>query len=511
MNKRWVEFDGATERSGPALCGQANMVLCVPGSDPMHFNASLVWAVDAPVEKLVAAVRSMLLRHEALRTTYEVDGGTVRQIVHGAGRLPVDLVPDGDAETVRHELRSRRFDVREELPVRVAVVLDARSSPSHIVFVLCHSAVDSAGIALFAKEYAALLADEEPAAPTVQPLDLVEAESSESGRRRADAALAYWEQQLRTLPQSSLAYAGADPARTAYPRVQVRSSAAAKAVQAIAERTQASRSAVLMAAVAHLAGFVSSQQALALTSLSANRFAGNVRGLLGTLAQDALIPVTVGATFDETVANVRSKSMQAYRHGRFDAARLWDLIGEVGAEQGTAYARDLVFNDMSGVSMPGLMPPAEPGAVEPSAAQLTVWVTNLDEELDLTAWVDPAYADGAEFVRGLLRLLAGAEHRDPATGELAALTGLSPLDRGPAWARINGHWVSLPETREVIGGVLADVPHEVDIVDGRLHCRVGRPGSWTRETLHRAVVGALRGRLAAIAPTHYHFDMETGR
>lgn len=544
-----VRFADQTSRSGPLSYGHANIVRSIDVDDePSRLNLAMVF--DAPADggqdRVAGQLRRLLERHESLRTTYRL-APPATQHVQAAGELAVELVEsDGDpletAERTARRLRALPFDLEAELPVRAAVVT-RDGAPRHLVWVVTHAAMDVGACEVLYAEWSALSAGEDlPEPAALEPADVSALEQTPAIRRLTEGAVRYWQSQLERLPQAVFT----PPARTAAAKTDwlhagltVRSRSASGHAAAVAARTGASPSSVVHAALAALVGHVADQPTVVTTSLSGNRVVRKLRGFFGSLAQDALLPVDLAGLsgFDDAVRQVRSAGLAAYRYSWFDPAALWQAIDGVCARRGISFARDLVFNDLSvlataadspdrsargrlpGVWIPGHQPasaddPAIGGSLEWLPAEdipcrFFVCVHRLDEEFELTLWVDPLTLSRdqvEEFGAALLRLLRTAAERDVPLAELPALTGLVPVRRGEGWYRCDNSWVELDAVRALSAEVVGDAPHLVTAVPDerlghRLVCHLTKPAD--PEEVHARFLAALPGRVTAMAPHGY--------
>lgn len=480
-----VNFSGLPSREGPLTHGQANMVRCVRTDPPEHMNYRVVRPLPAgvPVEE---AVLTLVTRHESLRTTFHGDV----QRVHGSGEVQVGAAAD---HTVR-------FDLENELPLRVGV------SGDQVTLVTTHSAADAAGLAVLLADWDDIVVGKPLEAVTApQPVDVALAETSAAGRKRAGAALRYWEGALTRVPRSTLAVSVDDTGHEwRLPRLRVRSAGAARALTRIAARTGVSASSAVLAAYAALAGLRGGVPLTGVLSISANRFRPDLRSYVGPLAQDALVPVPVSRDFGEVLAGMRGAALGAYQNSRFDADALISIMERVQRDRGLFFARDLVFNDMSGTGRPGR--PATSGdevrAVWLPEATLpcrtALWVHRLHGELDLTLWADPRVLprdDAFSLGEGIARVLIAAA--DGNAGDISDISGIAPIERDDSWVFTDGQWVSLPEVTRLVtdaGGIAASV-------DRDLVCRV--ESALTPGELHTECLRLLPGRMAAITPRHY--------
>ncbi|WP_369794635.1 condensation domain-containing protein [Kutzneria sp. 744] len=149
------------------------------------------WVVAVPErlpdDQVREVVRSLVLRHEVLRTTFDADGdGRPRQSVHED--VLVAALPHIEDEQSRHLFVETPFDVTSESPIRFG-----RTSAGDLIFVVSHIAADGTGAWILVDELTELLAaraqrrDARLGADVPQPVDRACHERA-GGRPRADPA-----------------------------------------------------------------------------------------------------------------------------------------------------------------------------------------------------------------------------------------------------------------------------------------------------------------------------------
>ncbi|HEU4422435.1 MAG TPA: condensation domain-containing protein [Pilimelia sp.] len=534
-----VPFAGWSAREGPLTLGQRNVLRWMRDVPPDSQDLMLPVAVPVPagatLDTVTAVVRELARRHESLRTTLsDTDGGDVRQRVAGSGELvivryeggatPDDLLPD-----VVAGLTAKGIHPELELPLRAAVVT-GHGTPRHLVLAVSHLAVDAASAELLRRQLTRLLAPGGAQAPyplARQPVDQAEIEATPQVRARLDRAVGYWRTRLERAPQAMFAVPAHEPGRAAYRAVRLRSRALALAASAVAARTRTGRATAVLAAVSAVVGHHAGQADCVVVAVAGNRQAPELRGYVGQLAQDALITVSLSpAPFDEFVRRVWAASLNAYRHSQFDAVRLWRVIDEVGERRGTKFARDLVFNDLSGYAPAPAAPAADAADLAaaladtelawlPAAAlpvRLICYVNRLDpDRAELVVWADVRRLPAdrlAEAVRGVERLLVEAATRQVDLADIGAISGLSPVERGAGWHLVDACWVELAEVRRLVADALPAYQSGVfvtaDAGEPRLVAYLaaaGRP--LDPRDAHQACLAALPGRSTAMAPRRY--------
>ena len=509
-----VAFAGGTAREGPPTVAQRNVLRSMRHQETDGHNFALSLVVPLPGGVRLAgvgeAVRRLVLRHESLRTSFTGDG---RQCVAGDGELVVAVREDGSAHDVAALLTATRIDPSTPAPLRAAVVT-VDGAPRHAVLALSHAAVDAASVEVLRHEFAALLRDPdavlEPAA--WHPVDQAAVEQTDRSRVRLAQALDYWRDTLARVPQCMFAVPPEPVGRAVYRAARLRSRALARAASVVAARTRTSRSAAVLAALSAIVGRYTGQPDCVVTAVAGNRLAPELRGYVGPLAQDALIAFPLGgASFDELVRRAFAASLRAYRHSRFDAVELWRVIEATGHARGTSFARDFVFNDLSGYAPGGSRSGADtefawlPAADLP--ARFVCYVNRLDgSDAELVLWADvrritPARLELAarDVERVLLAAAAGGpDAGDPDPGGPAEL---STVERGPDWRYLDSCWVDLAEVRRLVADALPAFHSGVFCDDGALVAFLAPELDPARA--HEACMIVLPGRETAMAPQRY--------
>jgi hypothetical protein len=516
-----VRFTGGRARTGPATLGQTNMVRSVGIDDPAGSNARLIWEVPVGVDvaRLAFVVTTLLLRHDSLRTTFPEAG---RQSVAGEGSLEMSVYEADDAyacaDDVAPRLRAIRFDPVTELPVRAAVIT-SHGVPAGLILILCHTAVDAASQSILRREVTALLAGEElPPPGAMQPVDLGETEQTPAGQRRIASALRYWDDLLSTTPQAMFAVPGVGPTEWMLPRLTLRSTAAAPALARIADRTGAGRATVVLAALCALIGRRLGVRTAVVAMLAANRLLPHLTDYVGTISQDALMSAELDVTtFDELVGRIRDRSLAAYRRSTFDSVALWNVIDGVAARRGTHWARDCVFNDLTGLGQGSGPADVTDSAIrlewlpaEAMPTRLMVWAVRLDDEVELSVLADPGCLSTAEveaFGSAIIRLIVEAADQDIDLASSSVVASVEPVVRGDGWYLADRCWIELAAVQQLLDDVLDGRPTLVVAVPDpalghRLVCYVAGDHV-AAERIHADCVAALEMRPSAMAPHHY--------
>ncbi|MEU9357800.1 condensation domain-containing protein [Streptomyces sp. NPDC048301] len=530
-----VGWEGGQDRSGPVTTGQANMIRCILRDEPSHINIHDVWPAPEGTtpERVIGALRALVVRHEALRTTFPEPSGTASrtQRVSAHGSFTVEVVdhqefppdPGRYADAVARRAREGRFRLDRDFPLRLTL-LTLRGSPAFVTLVSSHAATDGSALAVLREEWLALLAGDELPPPGLTPLELAAQEATPAGLRRSEASLRYWTRIISTGPQEMFAEPRTARSEARQPQLTLRSPRAGQALAQVSKRTGSPASTVLLAAwctlVAHRAG----QSSCVAAAPVANRSGPGLARSVNTLSQDALLHLDVrGPSFDAVLRKTWGAALDAYRHSRFDSVRLWEAIDGATAERGSRFARDVVFNDVSVITASrgqrtseedeDAPPELEWGPVQEMPTRLLSFVYRTEPLLHLSMWADPVLLprDEAEaFLTGLVLLLEAAAYEDVPLEDLTRVTGVRPAGRDGGWRQVDGCWVSPPAVAhalsEAFGGLPVHVTAEDPAVPDGLTAFIAAGGAaLTPEDAHAALMDCLSGPHASglLAPARY--------
>jgi hypothetical protein len=544
-----VKFSGTRSGSGPVTLGQRNVLLWA--ADQTIFGAvqcqTLNVAPGRSLNDVTCAIGRLISRHESLRTLFAVGTpGEWTQEVIASGELLVEVheADDGRLDATEALLKQRLhapFALDREWPIR-AVIITTGGAPAKVLLALTHVAADFASLGIIARDFRRLMSNSTSGAaepPAVHPLDQAKLEMSPLARSRAEAALRYWETTLRGTPQCMLAVPGHSPANSGSRIATLRSRAAALALARISDRTHASQSVVILAAVATLLGLRTVNDRCQITALCANRFSRASRDYVGTIAQDALIAADLTAeTFDGIIQATRTAALTAYYYGQYDARSLWQTIGRVSEDRGTEFHRDCVLNDLTGAAAVtrGEHVGSSPGKDDAANAMRDTRLVWADAEprpllfyfevfgltrhdVSLSVWADQSRLPAAEvedFLFAVERLLVAAERRNVPASGIGELAGITPVLRDASWRRIDSCWIEMPAVQQLLDDVVASVPGidaaqvfcTRDVASGRtaesLVAYVSASGNRiTPQILHAQCRQRLAGRPTAMAPAWY--------
>ena len=324
------------------------------GSAPLSFAQQRLWVLDqlepesfaynersavrldGPLDigALRSALSAIVERHEVLRTTYGLtDGGEpVQQIGAAVGiDLPVidigviaESQRDGEVQRIAAELRERSFDLRNEMPLRLALV--KLSANSHVlVEVKHHIASDGWSSGIFARELAAIYSALSKGRPN--PLGALPVQYADYSLWQRqwlqgevlEKQLSYWKEQLKDIPvlelpmdgrrDGSLNRAGAKQSVTL-------SKSLADRLKALSRQEGATLFMTLLTAFHVLLHRYTGQDDIAVGSPIAGRTRSETEGLIGFFVNTLVLRSNLSGnpTFKELLAQVRETALQAYEH-----------------------------------------------------------------------------------------------------------------------------------------------------------------------------------------------------
>jgi hypothetical protein len=506
-----VPFAGLRGGDGPLTISQATLLCWV--TNPAFPTRMVEWPLSLPagttLADIAAALRILMARHEALRTCYPsaqppradvenpagiLPGEPVQRVIR-SGELVVDVYaasdePADDAVLVTELtrlLRAREFDLRAELPLRMAIA-EWQDKPRAAVILYSHMAADMAAMVLLERQFIALVTDpssREVGPPGYQPLDQAAEERSARGRRRMDAAVRGWEAAFRVMPQCLFAVPSADPRRDGgVVSGWLWSRAGALALPHIAARTGASRQLVVLAAACTMICWRTGHDTCVLPVLASNRYQRQLRDYVGSLVQDGITVIDVRAeSLDEVVHRAAAAVLRANHNSLIEVKALERTVRQAEHARGITWNRHCTFNDISefmipanrqpGAATPDPADPADPAAAERALDQtrfsrmpapgeeeqlLLLLLNQVDGELIMGATSRDAnrvpLAELETLLRGIESLLVAAARGDVELSRLAEVTGVRPVRRDADWVRVGPSWVELTEVQRLVEDAL---------------------------------------------------------
>ncbi|MBM7774387.1 amino acid adenylation domain-containing protein/non-ribosomal peptide synthase protein (TIGR01720 family) [Actinokineospora baliensis] len=426
--------DGGTRGEHPLSPGQRRMWSLQqlnPASVGYNIRIALdlVGAVDH--ERLHAAVREVVARHNILRTTYRMGAdGEVTQVVHSELPPALDHHEATDAARVEELCRSvsaKAFDLAVDSPLRVRTIATAPDALT-VVVVAHHIAWDDGTSAVFFGELmTAYQGGTLP--PARQFTDLVPTTQS--------SAVDHWVQALSPLPDpvELPILSAAGPSAGGHDQSRPLIPGAAGRVRELARREGASTFMVMLAATSALLHRYTGADDLLIGAPVVNRDLDGGDAVIGYLGNTIALRMRVDAadTFTSLLAQARQVCLAGYAHQDAD---LDDVVRAVDPDRtrgGTS-----LFNVVLSLRTPVLEPFRAAGLratrrhVPGDDARFDLTLAVETDGDDLTVEANHPAADGAvDLVAGLLahfdRLLDRAlSTPDVPVGDLDLHDGTEP-------------------------------------------------------------------------------------
>jgi hypothetical protein len=324
------------------------------GSMPMVGGAMRL-AEGTTVDNIVHLLSFIVSRHQSLRTRIQVQpDGTPMQLVAGSGEVALEIVdtlvdedPAEVAEAVRLRFKNTPFDIAQDWPVRMAVILKD-GVPDHFVAIYSHIAIDGYGFEALISDLANLdQTTGEHLAPVAgtQPLELSRQQRTPAARKLSDVSIRYWERVLRGRPARPFngPYAEREPRWWECTYV---SHAAYVASNAISARTKLHTGPVLLAAYAVAVARVTGVNPSLIRIVVSNRFRPGFTDTVSVLGEPSLCLIDVrDCTFDEAVVRAWHSQLNAAKNGYYDPRDMWALRDRIEKERGVEIDFGWYFND----------------------------------------------------------------------------------------------------------------------------------------------------------------------
>lgn len=324
------------------------------GSMPMVGGAMRL-EEGTTVDNIVHLLSFIVSRHQSLRTRIRVQpDGTPMQLVAYSGEVALEILetlkgedPAEVAEAVRLRFKNAPFNIADDWPVRMAVILKD-GVPDHFVAVYSHMAIDGYGFEALIGDLANLnRTTGEHLAPVsgIQPMELARQQRTLAARKLSDASIRYWEPVLRDSPAQPFTgpYAEREPR---WWECKYVTHAAYLACNAISARTKLHTRPVLLAAYAAAVARVTGVNPSLIRIVVSNRFRPNFADSVNVAGQPSLCLIDVrNCTFDEAVARAWRSQLNAAKSGYYDPRDMWALRDRIEKERGVEIDFGWYFND----------------------------------------------------------------------------------------------------------------------------------------------------------------------
>jgi hypothetical protein len=354
-----VDFAGHEAGIGELSWGQRDIWLAMARQgDWMPLGGTRPVEQGTTVQQVADELRYLMTRFPVLRTRLRpgADGRAVQELF-GSGEIALELFdaedhadaydgPQTVAAAVEAQYRCTAFNFADHWPVRMALVRN-HGVPTHLVAIICHLALDSVGAQVMLREVEA-----RQSAPTtgMQPLEQARWQRSPAGERQNTAALRYWENLMRQIPPRRIPLrripAPAGPRRPRRWCAEFASPALRLAMRAIAQRTAADSSTVLLALYSVALARITGVNPVVTRPLVGNRFRAGLADVVCSAVQGGICALDIAdVTVDQAVRRAQRATMAAYKHAYYDPERLQELIARVAGERGPDFEIGCFFND----------------------------------------------------------------------------------------------------------------------------------------------------------------------
>lgn len=408
-------------RTGSLNWGQQEILAQIVATAPQSrhlFNLQTIAVLPrgTSLEQTFDAVRSVVRRHEPLRTAFDIvpaSTGHSTQSVVANGTLEVPVVeaeelgldPNSFAPGQRRgpvitavcALRCGYHRTFDGDPVRVTVVTHG-GAPTHVVFCMSHLVIDGAGLLRLDYELQAHFAGASlDPTPPVQPLTMSSWEQSPAGAERDRAVVAYWRQRLASEAADELHPPCRNGSHPRFPRIHMCSAALLAATLNLAERYKLPPSAITFAAIFHVIAAMSGRRSVLCAIPFSNRVDRRLRRSLGVYSQQAIAEWRLmGARFIDTARLIHLANIRAFRHARYSPTSMQETFAGWGGFDEYAFL-DCMVNAVPPPPVAAAWPPHQIRALQ----TLTSWDKGVPapESGRYWFWVAPSEINGVPYTK----------------------------------------------------------------------------------------------------------------
>jgi hypothetical protein len=437
-------------------------------------------------------------------------------------------------------IATRPFDIAAELPLRAALLL-SEGRPCRLALSFCHLSVDLTTARWMGYHLRGVLAHPpgEMRGPVRlgQLVDRAAWESSPAGRRAGERAMRQHEATFRAIPQTMLPRPATEPVGPRFRYLEYDSAALAMAVPAIAAGQRVTPTAVLYAGICAVTGYASGLDRAFLQLTVGNRIGRRDRCLVGMLTQDVPAYVDLaGLAMRDVIAQAETAVMAAVRFGQYPHDEMAARRRAVELDRGVAFDLSCWLNDRRDTGAPASGDRPDPrtlaaamgrsrwrwnGAADSSTSTYFIFADDAGDALRLTVLIDTTVLppdEAVEWLRAVERLLCATATAEVGVPEIGEYTDLAPARPGDDWCLVDGSWVHLPTTAELVRGAAGGRHAEVfgiPVATGggtpsgrapdarRLVAFVDGGRDLDIACLHTRCVAALPGLRTAMAPQRY--------
>jgi amino acid adenylation domain-containing protein len=291
------------------------------------YTMPLALRVNGAVDEsaLLGSLRTLVERHESLRTRFEKHDGVVVQAIEPPSSVVLEVEAVEDVESICRAERSYRFAVTGERLCRIRVL---RVAADEYVLLLTahHSVSDGWSLGVFFKEWVTVYAAYAQGKPS--PLDRLPMQYADYAQWQRqwlqgevlERQLSYWREQLADLPEVlELPTDRPRPADQTY-RGWTEGFSVSKAVSEGLQRLSRDNGATLfmtlLTAFGVLLSRYSEQQDVAIGTPIANRVRGETEGLIGFFVNTLVMRCDLSGepSFVQLLRQMREIALQGYAH-----------------------------------------------------------------------------------------------------------------------------------------------------------------------------------------------------
>ncbi|QLH26589.1 condensation domain-containing protein [Streptomyces sp. Rer75] len=465
-------------RSGPL--GWAQHWYWLLDSDPVRGDGPLdayPKRVDVPAGVTVAgvrrALRSVLERYEALRTTYGHDAsGAPCQFVHAECEPQLITVdPDGPGGSVsqldpdRHSVPTSGVFERASC---YAVAGVAGERVTDLLLVFRQIAVDGVAMERVRNEVEQRLRGPGPVNAAggreLQPLDHAAVENTEEQRQANRRALTYWQQQLRRGPHTSIPFSWPAPEGSIAHETTVVSPRAAELCARIARTCQVTEPSIVHSVLALLVSGWTGHEVCAMHSVFANRWNEATQESVCRLAGGGRIVFDLPRelTVRKALSTCHLSLLEMYMNARYHVGDLVMRESRAALRHGAKVEPGIIFEYHYANQEPLF---ADSSAAPEHITQTTMdWRAagmlvdaslsgrGLEIAVKAPTEVLPERA-GVPWVRTFLELLERiAEDPEARVGDLVADVDIDAPWKGQGWLSLDHAWIHLEAMETLLSG-----------------------------------------------------------
>lgn len=291
--------------------------------------------LDLGLADVRSALRTLVERHQSLRTTFGIEGGRPAQFLWPPDADMFELVDAGDRLDDADPTHTA-LDIGKRWPLRIFFGRTG-STGTGLRVIVHHIAADRFGFDMLAMDLRAIIEasarGEAPDLPPAgrQPLELAAFERSAKGRAVNERAMRHWLNRRDDLETVlGRMRAGFDEPDHSMHVFRASSKTAAAAFERVAAAKHASRAAVAVAAVSRTLARALGNGTVPMYMLVHNRHLPGLKRSVASVVQAGLVAVDAepDRPFADTVPAAMRAVLAAMRHAHYDGADLTALTAD---------------------------------------------------------------------------------------------------------------------------------------------------------------------------------------